>query len=77
MKKLVPYICLLKRVKNYVQRDHCCQQLLSSFLVMFDDAPMKYEKKVAKKRNVSLSYGRPITNLQANPNPQTHPLRGK
>jgi hypothetical protein len=52
------------------------QQLLSSFLIMFDDAPTKYEKKAAKKRlrkltpykrNISPRYKRPTTNLQANP----------
>jgi len=52
------------------------QQLLSSFLIMFDDVPTKYEKKAAKKRlreltpykrNVSQRYGKPTTNLQANP----------
>jgi hypothetical protein len=52
------------------------QQLLSSYLVMFDDVPTKFEKKAAKKRlreftpyksNVSPRYGRLTTNLQANP----------
>jgi hypothetical protein len=52
------------------------QQLLSSFLIMFDDVPTKHDKKASKKRlreltpykrNVSPRYGKPTTNLQANP----------
>ncbi len=52
------------------------QQLFSSFLIIFDDVPTKYDKKASKKRlreltpykrNVSTRYGKPTTNLQANP----------
>ncbi len=46
------------------------QQLLSSFLVMFDDIPTKHEKKapqvIPNKCNISPRYGRPTTSLQAN-----------
>ncbi len=51
----------------------CIHQLLLSFVIIFDDVPTAYEAQAAKwhkreltpyKRNLSMEYGRPTTNLE-------------
>jgi hypothetical protein len=51
----------------------CIHQLLLSFVIIFDDVPTAYEARAAKrrkreltpyKRNLSMEYGTPTTNLE-------------
>ncbi len=51
----------------------CIHQLLLSFVIIFDDVPMAYEARAVKrrkheltpyKRNLSMEYGTPTTNLE-------------